>query len=85
MVKIEVDIAFEDEEFGETLERLAKAVPEAFVKVWKYRGPGGGWPAVEIILPREQIPLFAKWYCEDDAELWEESFMESLIEIVPGQ
>jgi hypothetical protein len=77
MVKIEIDIAFEDEEFGETLERLSKAVPSAYVQVWSYHGPGGGWPAVEILLPADQIPTFAKWYCEDDAAMWEQVLTES--------
>lgn len=77
LVKFEVDVAFEDEEFGETLERLAKAVPNAYVKVFAYEGPGGGWPALEIILPKSEIPAFAKWYCEDDAAMWEEEFIDS--------
>lgn len=84
MVKIEVDICFEGEEFGETLERLAKAVPGAYVQVWSYHGPGGGWPAVTVVLPEDQIPDFAKWYCEDDELMWEEEFSDSMQPWEPG-
>lgn len=81
MVEIEIDIAFEDEEFGETLERLNSAIPESSVKILRFEGPAGGWPQVIVTLPEEKIGEFAKWYCEADATLWEDAFLEEAREV----
>lgn len=45
MVKFDVDVAFEDETFAETLTRLGEAVPSAYVKILELSGPGGGLAA----------------------------------------
>jgi hypothetical protein len=77
---IEVDIAWDnDEESGENLgtqlEALRKLIPNSWVKVLEYEGPGGGWPAVEIAFPEESAEILAEWLGqEDDMEF----FMESL-------
>ena len=74
MVKFEIDVAFEEDEesFAEVLERLGAAVPEAFVRIVKMEGSGGGWPTVEVIVPEELIGKFAAWYSgEEDEELAE--------------
>ena len=77
MVKFDVDVAFEDERFSELLERLGKEVPSAFVRIVELEGPGGGWPLIEVIIPKADVRKFAEWYCEDDAVMWEEEFLES--------
>ena len=79
MVKFETDVAFEDESFEEVLERLGAAVPEVFVRVVRLVGSGGGWPTIEVILPETQIADFAKWYCEDDADMWGKILMEEAV------
>lgn len=79
LVKFGVDIAFEGEEFGEMLERLGAAVPEAHVRVIKLIGSGGGWPEMEVVIPEDKIGEFAKWYSEDDAEELEEEFREEAV------
>ena len=76
MVKFGVDVAFEDETFAETLENLGREVPSAYVKIVMLNGPGGGWPVIEVAIPRADVRKFAEWYCEDDAEMWEEEFLE---------
>lgn len=79
LVKIEADVVFEDEEFGEMLERLSEAMPEAYVRVLRYEGSGGGWPEIEVLLPAEMIAEFAEWYCADDADYWVEEFKSSAV------
>jgi len=81
LVKITVDVAFEDEEFGEMLERLSEAMPEVYVRVLRYEGCGGGWPEIEVLLPEEMITEFAEWYCADDVDYWVEEFRDSAIEV----
>ena len=81
MVKFEIDVAFEEDEesFAEVLERLGAAVPEAFVRIVKLSGSGGGWPAVEVVMPEELIGKFAEWYSgEEDEELAEELAEEAV-------
>lgn len=72
MTKFEISVAFDDETFEELLERLSAAVPSAYVRVLKLHGPSAGWPQLEVIIPESDIATFAKWYCEDDADMWEE-------------
>ncbi len=69
MIEIEMDLGFDEmnENFGEVLEKLNKAVPEASVKVWSYRGPGGGWPSISVIVPESKIADLGKWYGDEDA------------------
>lgn len=74
LVKFEVGVAFEDESFEQVLERLGNAVPEAFVRILRLEGFGGGWPEFEVLIPRNLIGKFAEWYCESDAEMWKEEF-----------
>ncbi len=77
---IEVDIAWDDREesgenLGTQLEALNKLIPNGWVRVLKYEGPGGGWPMVEIAFPEENAEILAEWLGqEDDMEF----FMESL-------
>jgi hypothetical protein len=81
MVKFETDVAFEDESFEEVLERLGAALPEVFIRVVRLVGSGGGWPTIEVILPETQIAEFAKWYCEDDAEMWAEAIAAEAVKV----
>lgn len=76
--KFEIDIAFEDESFEEVLERLGKALPNVFVRIIHLEGPGGGWPNIEVVLPENEIRAFAEWFCEDDADMWEEEILIGL-------
>ncbi|WJZ48468.1 hypothetical protein [Actinomycetia phage DSL-LC01] len=77
---IEVDIAWDDspnsgENLGTQLESLNKLIPNAWVKVLKYVGPGGGWPMIEIAFPEDKAEILAEWFGqEDDMEF----FMENL-------
>lgn len=75
MVKFEVDIAFDGENIGEMLEKLGKAVPSAYVRVLELVGPGGGWPVIEVMMPKSDIRKFAEWYDEDEVEFWEEALV----------
>jgi len=77
MVKFEVDVAFDDEEFIDVLVRLGRDVPEAAVRIVKLVGSGGGWPVLEVRIPRESVRKFAEWYCADDVEFWEEALAET--------
>lgn len=81
MVKFEIDVAFEEDEesFAEVLARLGAAVPEAFVRIVRMEGSGGGWPTVEVVVPEELIGKFAAWYSgEEDEELAEELAEEAV-------
>lgn len=79
MVKFEIDVAFEEDEesFAEVLARLGAAVPEAFVRIVRMEGSGGGWPTVEVVMPEELIGKFVEWYNGGDAD---EEFAEALAE-----
>jgi hypothetical protein len=77
IVEFDTDVCFEDEEFGEMLEKLSDAVPGAFVKVYSYHGPGGGWPAMSVRVPEDQVRAFAEWYTGgDEVDYWMGEFME---------
>lgn len=76
MIKFEITVAYEDESFEEVLERLSAKVPEAYVRVLKLHGPSGGWPSIEVIIPEVNVRKFAEWYCEDDADWWEDAIKE---------
>lgn len=80
LVKFETDIAYEDETFEQVLARLGEQVPSASVRVIKLKGSGGGWPTIEVTIPKDEIKKFADWFCggEDDAEA-EEMFSESAV------
>lgn len=77
MVKFEADVAFEDESFEKVLERLGKEVPSASVRILRLEGFGGGWPTIEVTIPRDDVMKFAEWYGGDDAVMWEEEFLLS--------
>ena len=36
----------------------------------------GGWPLIEVVIPRADVRKFAEWYCADDVEMWEKDFLE---------
>lgn len=80
MLKFEADFAFADETLEEVLARMGKEVPEAHVRIIELFGCGGGWPTLEIVIPEESLSKFAKWYCADDAAMWEEIFLEESME-----
>lgn len=76
MIKFETDVWFEDESFEEVLERLNKAVPSAFVRVLMAKGSGGGWPTIEVLIPKSDVRKFAEWFDKDEAPFLEEAFLE---------
>lgn len=78
MVKFDVDVAFEDESFEELLERLGREVPSAYVRILKLEGPGGGWPHVEVVIPKADVVKFCEWYCWDDKSMWEELILDGM-------
>jgi len=75
MVKISLDIAFADDEetFADALERLAAAVPSAWVRVLEAHGPGGGWPSVEVLLDEGDLDRLAAFYNGDESEKFDPS------------
>jgi len=75
IVKFEVDVAFEDESFEEVLERLGSEVPNAGVRIVRLVGSGGGWPTIEVMIPKNDIRKFAEWYCKDEADELENMFL----------
>jgi hypothetical protein len=79
IVKFEVDVAFDDESFEEVLERLGREVPNAFLRIVRLVGSGGGWPTIEVIIPKNEIRKFAEWYCRDDADELEIGFLEDAV------
>ena len=38
--------------------------------------PAGGWPVLEIVMPRADVKSFVEWYCADDADYWESEILE---------
>lgn len=79
MIKFETDVCFDDESFEEMLERLNAAVPTAYVRVLRANGSGGGWPTIEVLIPKSDVRKFADWYSKDEAEFLVESFLEEAI------
>ena len=75
MIKFETDVCFEDENFEETLERLNAAVPTAYVRVLRANGSGGGWPTIEVLIPKSDVRKFADWYSKDEAEFLAEEWI----------
>lgn len=79
---IEADIAWDNsldsgENLGTQLEALNKLIPNSWVRVLKYEGPGGGWPQIEIVFPEESAETLAEWLgLEDDMEFFIESMSD---------
>lgn len=79
---IDIDIAWDDsygsgENLGTQLEALRKLIPNSFVRVLKYKGPGGGWPNIEIVFPEDQSEVLAEWLGRtDDMEFFYESLSD---------
>lgn len=60
----DVDLPFDapNETFEQMLERLAKEVPSAFVKVIRFDGPGGGWPQAEALVETLDLEKFFEFF-----------------------
>jgi len=76
MKKFNIDIAWDEncESFGSTLEELAKMVPSALVRVNVYKGSGGGWPDVTIVVDDADVWALFEWYGHDDFDGFIETF-----------
>jgi hypothetical protein len=76
-IKIEdFDLAWDDttETFESLLEEIGQKFPEAFIRVEKMIGVGGGWPTVDVVLPESDFEEFMKnlGHDEDDIEYLKE-------------
>ena len=72
----DIDLTYDDssETFTEMLEKLAKAVPSAFVKVNWMIGSGGGWPQGEAIVHSSELETFLEFFGWDSSDI--ECFVE---------
>ena len=72
-----LDVAYEyiaDGTFEGSLDLLFKAIPEVDVRILAVRGPGGGWPHLEIAVSPEDVQALKVWYLGEDGE--DEEFAE---------
>jgi len=76
----DIDFPWDDlnESFEIMLEKLAKEVPSAFVKVNKFVGSGGGWPQGEIIVHSNDVKKLFEFFGQDDIEWAIEHFCEPI-------
>lgn len=67
----EFDVAYEyvaDGTFEGSLDLLFKAIPNADVRILAIKGPGGGWPQIQVTVSPEQVPALKNWYLGEDDE-----------------
>ncbi len=69
MIRFEMDVAY-DETFEEMLEEWGQKYPYVFVRMIQLRGPGGGWPVLEIAIPESEAKnwLVAVGWEPDEAD-----------------
>lgn len=66
-----LDVAYEyiaDGTFEGSLDLLFKAIPEVDVRILAVRGPGGGWPHLEIAVSPEDVQALKVWYLGEDGD-----------------
>lgn len=78
----DMDLTFDDtsESFQIMLEKLAKEVPSAFVKLNRFVGSGGGWPQGEVIVHSNDVEKLFEFFGQDDIEWAIEHLCQSIDE-----
>lgn len=72
-----LDVAYEyiaDGTFEGSLDLLFKSIPKVDVRILAVRGPGGGWPHLEIAVSPEDVQALKVWYLGEDGD--DEDFAE---------
>ncbi len=67
----DVDLPFDtpNETFEQMLEKLAREVPSAFVKLMRFKGSGGGWPQAEVIVKTQDLRKFFEFFGFDESDV----------------
>lgn len=79
MKKLELDIAYDEphESLQDVLVEWGKKYSDLYIRIVTERGPGGGWPVIELLAPETVLKKFLEDGEFDDIE-WMMSFAESI-------
>jgi hypothetical protein len=79
-IKIEdIDLAWDNtsETFNDILEEIGQKFPNAFLRIVRIVGSGGGWPTIDAVMPESDFEAFMENLGHDSSDI--EFFKESVI------